>query len=179
MLVHISVKPYKIFHDDRIKIILQLTGEPGELVGKIVKGNPVREFDGYLDSKASSKKVITDVFRKGDQAFSTGDILVMDDYGYMYFRDRTGDTFRWRGENVSTNEVEAVISNIIGLNDAVVYGVEVPGNEGRAGMAAIVDEENQVDVNKLGESLARSLPTYARPLFYRFISKADTTGRLC
>ena len=60
---------------------------------------------------------------------SAGDILVMDEYGYMYFRDRTGDTFRWRGENVSTNEVEAVISNAIGLNDAVVYGVEVPGED--------------------------------------------------
>ncbi|GFS03074.1 long-chain fatty acid transport protein 4 [Elysia marginata] len=175
-LVKVDPSTNNIVRDSSGVCVLAKPGEPGELVGKIVKGNPVREFDGYLDSKASSKKIITDVFRKGDQAFSTGDILVMDDYGYMYFRDRTGDTFRWRGENVSTNEVEAVISNAIGLNDAVVYGVEVPGNEGKAGMAAIVDEKGEVDVNKLGASLARSLPPYARPLFVRFIPVADTTG---
>jgi solute carrier family 27 (fatty acid transporter), member 1/4 len=65
------------------------------------------------------------VFKRGDAAFLSGDILEMDELGYLYFRDRTGDTFRWRGENVSTTEVEAVISNIAGLNDCVVYGVEV------------------------------------------------------
>ena len=151
-------------------------GEPGELVGKIVKGNASRDFDGYVDGTATDKKIIRDVFRKGDSCFSTGDILVMDDLGYMYFRDRTGDTFRWRGENVSTNEVEAVVSNAVQLQDAVVYGVEVAGSEGRAGMAAIVDQDNSIDMEQLAVALARSLPSYARPLFVRLIKEADTTG---
>ncbi|KAJ8299889.1 hypothetical protein KUTeg_021408 [Tegillarca granosa] len=124
-------------------------GEAGELVGKIVKGDAVREFDGYVNKQATEKKVCRDVFKKGDMAFMTGDILTMDQFGYFYFKDRTGDTFRWRGENVSTSEVEAVISNIIKLQDAVVYGVEVPGTEGRAGMAAIVDENDNLDLSYL------------------------------
>uniref|UniRef100_A0A0B6Z9V5 Very long-chain fatty acid transport protein n=1 Tax=Arion vulgaris TaxID=1028688 RepID=A0A0B6Z9V5_9EUPU len=175
-LMKVNPETNEIIRDKNGICVKAEPGEPGELVGKIVKGNPVREFDGYVDDKSTSKKVIHDVFVKGDLAFSTGDILVMDELGYMYFRDRTGDTFRWRGENVSTNEVEAVISNAIRLQDAVVYGVEVPGNEGRAGMAAIVDETNSVDVAQLGLSLNRSLPVYARPLFLRFLKEADTTG---
>ena len=100
-------------------------GEPGMFVGLINPNNSVRNFDGYVDQKATQKKIARDVFKRGDAAFLSGDILEMDELGYLYFRDRTGDTFRWRGENVSTTEVEAVISNIAGLNDCVVYGVEV------------------------------------------------------
>ncbi|KAK6979291.1 long-chain fatty acid transport protein 4 [Biomphalaria glabrata] len=175
-LIKINPETNEIIRDSRGICVKAEPGELGELVGKIIKGDPCREFDGYVDEKATSKKIIRDVFSKGDMAFSTGDILVMDDLGYFYFRDRTGDTFRWRGENVSTNEVEAVISNAIGLQDAVVYGVEVPGNEGRAGMAAIVDNEGIVNMTQLTQSLNRTLPTYARPLFIRFIQEADTTG---
>ncbi|XP_045194546.2 long-chain fatty acid transport protein 4-like [Mercenaria mercenaria] len=152
-------------------------GEPGELVGRIVLGDPLRQFDGYVCKKASDKKVAKDVFRKGDMAFLTGDVLVMDEYGYMHFRDRTGDTFRWRGENVSTFEVETTISKVIKLNDAVVYGVAVPGSEGRAGMAAIVDPNDQIDLKELAMALQKSLPSYTRPLFIRLMRQAaDTTG---
>ncbi|CAI9738993.1 long-chain fatty acid transport protein 4 [Octopus vulgaris] len=151
-------------------------GEPGLLVGKIVKGDPTREFDGYLNQKETSKKIIPDVFRKGDRAFATGDILSMDHFGYMYFRDRTGDTFRWKGENVSTSEVEAVISNILKLQDVVVYGVEIPGVEGRAGMAAIVDENESLNLDGLCENIATYLPVYARPLFIRLLKCLQTTG---
>ena len=94
-------------------------------VGKIVNNDPVRDFHGYADKSATKKKVARDVFRRGDAVFLSGDILVMDELGYLFFLDRTGDTFRWRGENVSTTEVEAVISNLAGLKDCVVYGVEV------------------------------------------------------
>lgn len=85
----------------------------------------VSDFEGYTDKNATKKKVLTDVFKKGDCYFNSGDILVMDEFGYFFFRDRTGDTFRWKGENVATSEVEAVISSIVSLNDAVVYGVQV------------------------------------------------------
>ena len=100
-------------------------GEPGMFIAMIVKNHPIRNFDGYADKKATSKKVVNDVFRHGDAAFLSGDILVMDELGYVYFKDRTGDTFRWRGENVSTTEVEAVVSNVAELKDCAVYGVEV------------------------------------------------------
>nr|CAD7433867.1 unnamed protein product [Timema monikensis] len=99
--------------------------EIGMFLGKINPNKAIRSFTGYADKSASDKKILHDVFKKGDQYFNSGDVLVMDELGYFFFKDRTGDTFRWRGENVATSEVEAVISNIFGLKDAVVYGVEV------------------------------------------------------
>ncbi|VDI31151.1 solute carrier family 27 (fatty acid transporter), member 1/4 [Mytilus galloprovincialis] len=151
-------------------------GEPGELVGKIVKGDALREFDGYVNRQATDKKVCPDVFKKGDLAFLTGDVLIMDKFGYFYFQDRTGDTFRWRGENVSTYEVESIISHHIQLKDSVVYGVEVKGLEGKAGMATIVDEHKNLDLLSLTKALQKSLPPYARPVFIRLASEVDTTG---
>lgn len=151
-------------------------GESGELVGKIIKGDPFREFDGYVNKSATDKKIAYDVFHKGDSAFLTGDILTMNEYGYFFFKDRTGDTFRWRGENVSTFEVETVISNIIKQRDSVAYGVEIPGVEGRAGMAAIVDESRSIDLVALRRDLHKSLPAYARPVFIRLMDEVDTTG---
>ncbi|XP_043474759.1 long-chain fatty acid transport protein 4 [Leptopilina heterotoma] len=151
-------------------------GEPGVFVGKINPNKAVNDFSGYADKKASEKKIIRDVFKKGDRVFNSGDILVMDELGYFYFKDRTGDTFRWRGENVSTAEIEAVISNVINLKDAVVYGVEVPGNEGKAGMAAIYDPDKSLNLNNLAEGVQKSLPKYARPLFVRVLAQLPMTG---
>lgn len=99
--------------------------EPGVFIGKILPNNPSRAFLGYVDKNASSKKIVHDVFAKGDSAFLSGDVLVADERGYLFFKDRTGDTFRWKGENVSTSEVEAQVSNVAGYRDTVVYGVEV------------------------------------------------------
>lgn len=100
------------------------------LIKSIFHSNPkhaARSFAGYADKKASEKKILRNVFRDGDQYFDSSDVLVMDVYGYYYFMDRTGDTFRYRGENVSTTEVEGIIMKIAGLNDCVVYGVDVSG----------------------------------------------------
>ncbi|KMQ93279.1 protein white [Lasius niger] len=104
------------------------------------------------------------------------DILVADDLGYLYFKDRTGDTFRWKGENVSTSEIEAIISNLINYRDCIVYGVEIRGVEGKAGMAAIYDENGTLDVNKLTVDIKEQLPAYARPQFVRILTKIDLTG---
>ncbi|CAL8126308.1 unnamed protein product [Orchesella dallaii] len=150
--------------------------EPGELVGKIIENHPVREFEGYADSTATTKKIVRGVFNRTDAVFRTGDVLVMDEFGYFYFKDRTGDTFRWKGENCSTAEVEAVVSNVCGLKDAVVYGVEIPGADGRAGMAAILDPEETVDMSSLAAGVTRALPSYARPLFVRVVKQIDMTG---
>ena len=100
-------------------------GEPGLFIGKISLNKIIGQFLGYVNKEASEKKLLRNVFKPGDVFFNSGDILVQDELGYFYFRDRTGDTFRWKGENVATSEVEAVISNILNLRDAVVYGVEV------------------------------------------------------
>ena len=101
----------------------------------------------------------------------------MDEYGYVYFHDRIGDTFRWHGENVSTAEVEAVMSKILGLRDVVVYGVRVPGTEGRAGMAAIIDPDSKgIDLNALHQGLTEQLPRYAHPIFLRIVDSVTVTG---
>uniref|UniRef100_A0A8B9UU26 long-chain-fatty-acid--CoA ligase n=1 Tax=Anas zonorhyncha TaxID=75864 RepID=A0A8B9UU26_9AVES len=151
-------------------------GEPGQLVGRIVKSNPLQHFDGYLNQSATNKKIARDVFTKGDAAYLTGDVLVMDKYGYMYFRDRTGDTFRWKGENVSTTEVEGTLSRILNLTDVVVYGVEIPGIEGKAGMAAIADPDNSCDLETFASELKKALPLYARPVFLRILHEVSKTS---
>jgi solute carrier family 27 (fatty acid transporter), member 1/4 len=149
--------------------------EPGVFIGKITS-NPSRSFLGYVDKKASEKKVIRDVFKKGDSAFLSGDILIADENGNLYFVDRTGDTFRWKGENCSTSEIEAQVSNEAEYRDCVVYGVEIIAVEGRAGMAAISDPERTLDIKALGQNLKKSLPSYARPQFLRILEKIDMTG---
>ncbi|CAH0603273.1 unnamed protein product [Chrysodeixis includens] len=150
--------------------------EPGVFIGKIQSHNPARQYLGYVDKDASEKKVVRDVFQFGDAAFISGDILVADELGYLFFRDRTGDTFRWRGENVSTTEVESAISRFADHRDAVVYGVLVPNTEGRAGMCGIVDVDGTLDLVKLATDLARDLPVYARPVFLRVMDSVDMTG---
>nr|XP_014089574.1 long-chain fatty acid transport protein 4-like [Bactrocera oleae] len=151
-------------------------GEAGVFIGKIIQGNPSREFLGYADESASSKKIARDVFKKGDMAFISGDLLTSDERGYLHFVDRTGDTFRWKGENVSTSEVEAQVSNIALYKDTIVYGVAIPNTEGRAGMAAIYDPERQLHLDRFAYELSKVLPPYARPQFIRILTKLDITG---
>ncbi|XP_054733869.1 long-chain fatty acid transport protein 4-like [Anastrepha obliqua] len=151
-------------------------GECGVFIGRIIKGNPSREFLGYVDENASTKKIARDVFKKGDMAFLSGDLLTSDERGYLFFMDRTGDTFRWKGENVSTSEVEAQVSNVTSYKDTIVYGVTIPQTEGRAGMAAIYDPERQVELERFTEDISKMLPAYARPQFIRFLTKIDLTG---
>nr|XP_039331062.1 long-chain fatty acid transport protein 4 [Saimiri boliviensis boliviensis]XP_039331063.1 long-chain fatty acid transport protein 4 [Saimiri boliviensis boliviensis] len=151
-------------------------GEPGQLVGRIIQKDPLRRFDGYVNQGANNKKIAKDVFKKGDQAYLTGDVLVMDELGYLYFRDRTGDTFRWKGENVSTTEVEGTLSRLLDMADVAVYGVEVPGTEGRAGMAAVASPTGNCDLERFAQVLAKELPLYARPIFLRLLPELHKTG---
>lgn len=151
-------------------------GEPGEFVGKIVKNHPSRSFEGYLDKAATDSKIIRDVLKKGDMYFRSGDLLYADEFGWMYFMDRMGDTFRWRGENVSTVEVESVISSVLEQTASVVYGVDVPGVEGKAGMAAIVEDVAKFDLDQFLSNLKAELPSYAIPLFVRLVRNLDITG---
>ncbi|MDP3490730.1 MAG: long-chain-acyl-CoA synthetase [Phenylobacterium sp.] len=149
-------------------------GQIGECLGRIT-GDARAEFTGYVDKAASDKKVLRDVFEKGDAWFRTGDLMQQDAEGYFYFIDRIGDTFRWKGENVSTNEVSARLGEAPGVLEANVYGVEVPGADGRAGMAALVTDES-FDLTAFADHVGRELPPYAQPLFLRMMPAMETTG---
>jgi len=149
-------------------------GETGEAIGRVGKGVRTR-FDGYNDEKASKKKILRDVFEVGDMWFRTGDLMKKDAEGYVYFVDRIGDTFRWKGENVSTGEVAECLARAPGITTANVYGVTVPGADGRAGMAAVTTE-GDVDFEGLHAWLTAHLPAYAIPLFLRVQKEAATTG---
>lgn len=150
-------------------------GQVGQCVGLIGGADARSEFSGYLDKAASEKKVLQNVFARGDAWFATGDLMKMDADGYFYFVDRIGDTFRWKGENVSTNEVAERLQAFPGIAQANVYGVAVDGADGRAGMAAIV-VDGAFDAKAFGEHVARELPIYAQPLFVRILPALDTTG---
>ncbi|NXA43278.1 S27A1 protein, partial [Eudromia elegans] len=175
-LVRVDEDTMEPIRDSRGLCISCRPGEPGLLVGQINQRDPLRRFDGYVSESATSKKIACNVFERGDQAYLSGDVLVMDELGYMYFKDRSGDTFRWRGENVSTTEVEGILSHILNQTDVAVYGVQVPGVEGKAGMAAIADPKGRVNPNVLYRELQKVLPPYARPVFLRLLPQVDTTG---
>ena len=150
--------------------------EVGEAIGKILDGSsPGSRFEGYTDKEASDRKVLRNVFVNGDAWFRTGDLMRRDESGYFYFVDRVGDTFRWKGENVSTTEVADTISAYPGVIEAVVYGVAIPGTEGRAGMAALVVSED-FGLVAFRQHLAERLPEYARPLFLRIRGEIEMTA---
>jgi fatty-acyl-CoA synthase len=153
------------------------TGEVGEAIGKIGNdaANTAGRFEGYTSAGASEQKVLRDVFEPGDAWYRTGDLMRMDESGFYYFVDRIGDTFRWKGENVATSEVAEAITSFPGISDANVYGVPVPGTEGRAGMAVIV-AEGDVDLVALRSHLVARLPGYACPLFLRIQPEIEVTA---
>ncbi len=154
-------------------------GEVGEIIGQIINdpAKPANRFEGYADKSATETKILRDVFEKGDAWFRSGDLLKRDADGYFYFIDRIGDTYRWKGENVATSEVSEAISVFPGIAECNVYGVQVPGHEGRAGMAAIVlDDGAELDLEALRDHLASQLPDYARPVFLRLRAALEHTG---
>lgn len=148
--------------------------EAGEALGEI-GGDARSSYTGYADEAASENKILRDVFKPGDAWFRTGDLMRQDAEGYFYFVDRIGDTFRWRGENVSTGEVAERLGEIPGVQEANVYGVAIPGTEGRAGMAALVTGPG-FDLTSFQRSVEASLAPYAQPLFLRLLPTFETTG---
>lgn len=150
-------------------------GEAGEAIGRIGKADEGGgRFEGYTDAGETERKILRDVFAKGDAWFRTGDLMRLDDKGFFHFVDRIGDTFRWKGENVATSEVNDAVRDFIGVVDATTYGVNIPGADGRAGMSAIVVNEG-FDIEALPAHLAQRLPVYARPVFIRISRELDAT----
>ncbi|XP_038072183.1 very long-chain acyl-CoA synthetase-like [Patiria miniata] len=135
-------------------------------------------FHGYLAKKSDQqKKIVRNVKKNGDRFFNTGDLMIHDKDGYLYFMDRLGDTFRWKGENVATTDVAHVLNLYTGIQESNVYGVQVPGQDGRAGMAAIVIiKERPLDPKAFYDHVVRSLPLYACPKFLRIMSEMQITG---
>ncbi|MBC6980383.1 long-chain-acyl-CoA synthetase [Caulobacter sp. 17J80-11] len=149
-------------------------GEIGEAIGLI--GTDARHaYSGYADKAASEKKILRDVLTRGDAWFRTGDLMRQDSDGYFYFVDRVGDTFRWKGENVSTTEVAERLSEAPGVREVTVYGVPIEGMEGKAGMAALVVDDG-FQIERLGAHMDSELPGYARPIFVRIQTDLETTG---
>jgi acyl-CoA synthetase (AMP-forming)/AMP-acid ligase II len=149
-------------------------GQPGVLIGRI---DERARFDGYHDAKATEQKVIHNAFKQGDAWFNTGDMLRMDWTRRLYFVDRMGDSFRWKGENVSTVEVQEQLSSWPAAAETNVYGVRVSGTEGRAGMASVVLKEGSAfDPNAFKLHVESSLPPYARPLFVRVRTALEITS---
>jgi fatty-acyl-CoA synthase len=149
-------------------------GEIGECVGHI-GGDARSNFTGYADKAATEKKVLHDVFAKGDAWFRTGDLMRTDSEGYIFFVDRIGDTFRWKGENVATSEVSERLSGVPGVLETNVYGVKVGDLDGKAGMASLVVND-EFEIGNLAEQVDREMPAYARPIFVRLQGAIETTG---
>ncbi len=151
--------------------------EVGEAVGLIPgEGKDLAgRFEGYADPEASARKVLRNVFKEGDSWYRTGDLMRRDDGGFYYFVDRVGETYRWKGENVSTAEVLTALTASRGVLDGVVYGVAVPGADGRAGTAALVVDA-QFDLAAFRADIAQRLPSYARPVFVRLLQTIESTG---
>ncbi|MDF1822929.1 MAG: long-chain-acyl-CoA synthetase [Alcanivoracaceae bacterium] len=151
-------------------------GESGLMIGEITDKTP---FDGYTDKEKTEKSILRDVFAKGDAWFNTGDMMRDIGFRHAQFVDRLGDTFRWKGENVSTTEVEQIMDGFDGIAETVVYGVEIPNTNGRAGMAQVRLQGDHTDFDYKGlcQYLARELPPYAVPVFLRINEDAmETTG---
>jgi fatty-acyl-CoA synthase len=149
-------------------------GEPGLLLSKVSSFQP---FDGYTDKSASEKKLVRDAFKDGDVWFNTGDLMRSQGFGHAAFADRLGDTFRWKGENVATTEVEAGLSGDTQVEEATVFGVEVPGAGGRAGMVALqLKSGAEFDGAALARTAYAHLPPYAVPLFVRIVPEIAHTS---
>ncbi len=164
-------------HDSKGFCKKVVKGDVGLLVGKITSRSP---FDGYTDEKNNMSVIMKDVFKKGDSYFITGDLVRDIGFRHAQFVDRLGDTFRWKGENVSTTEVENICSEYPKIVEAVVYGVEIPNTNGRAGMAAITLQDgaelNDQDLTDMVTSFKKDLPPYAVPVFLRVQKVVETTG---
>jgi fatty-acyl-CoA synthase len=175
-IVRFDVERQQPVRDERGFCIECGPDEAGEVIGKILKdaSKPGQRFEGYANAAESDRKILRDVFAKGDIWFRTGDLMRKDKHGYFYFVDRIGDTFRWKGENVSTTEVEEAVTQFDGILEANVYGAAVPGRDGRAGMAAVMAKDN-LNLTALRDHLAQRLPDYARPVFLRIRQDSDVT----
>ncbi|HET9891351.1 MAG TPA: long-chain-acyl-CoA synthetase FadD6 [Mycobacterium sp.] len=159
--------------DDNGRVRRVPAGEPGLLLSPV---NRLQPFDGYTDPESSEKKLVRNAFREGDCWFNTGDVMSPQGMGHAAFVDRLGDTFRWKGENVATTQVEAALASDDAVEDCTVFGVEIPRTGGRAGMAAVkLRDGAEFDGKSLARAVYDQLPGYALPLFVRVVESIEQT----
>lgn len=163
--------------DEKGNLVKCEPNEIGEAVSQILNDpkKPAQRFEGYADKVATEKKIIRNAFEKDDAWFRTGDLIRKDEMGYFYFIDRIGDTFRWKGENVATSEVSEAITVFDGVQEANVYGVQIKGMDGRAGMVSLVVDET-FDLESFHAHIYAKLADYARPVFVRIQQEIEATG---
>ncbi len=169
---------YDVENDAPIKdsngfLISVAKGETGLLISEI---SNTSVFDGYVNNESNEAKIIRNAFKHGDSWFNTGDLLQNSGFKHAKFIDRIGDTFRWKGENVATAEIEGVVGNLNCVELCAVYGVQIPNNDGRAGMVAIVLKPEAIfDITTVAEHLFKELPKYAVPIFIRLKNEINLT----
>ena len=163
-----------ILNDDGFMIPVD-KGETGLLIAEVTERSP---YEGYTNAKANQSKVMHSVFKTGDTYFNSGDLVQKQGYKHVAFVDRLGDTFRWKGENVATTEVEEVANQFPQIEHSVVYGVQIPNTDGRAGMAAITLSTpiDQFDTKTFTDHVKNKLPNYAVPIFIRIRPQQEITG---
>ncbi len=173
-VIKVDPETEEIHRDNKGRCESVARGDVGLLISEVTS---LRPFDGYTDPRANEKKLLRNVFKQGDCWFNSGDLVRRQGWHHVQFVDRLGDTFRWKGENVATLEVEGVIAKLPWVEHAIVYGVQVPGHDGRAGMAAIIVKPGKREnLNELAKWMIEKLPAYAVPLFVRLPAQMDTTG---
>ncbi|KAI1351124.1 fatty-acyl-CoA synthase [Xylaria sp. FL0043] len=182
-LILVDPDTLEVIRDKKGWAIEAKADEAGEMINRMNPDNPDLGTPQYFNNKSATvKRRITDVFRKGDLWFRSGDMMRLDSQGRLFFVDRLGDTFRWHSENVSTNEVSDVVGKFPQVAETNVYGVQVPNADGRAGCAAIVPTDEylshgkEIDFAALAAHCLASLPRYAVPLFLRVTKSLDYTG---
>ncbi|WP_297592344.1 long-chain-acyl-CoA synthetase FadD6 [Mycobacterium sp.] len=159
--------------DDSGRVRRVPAGQPGLLLSPV---NRLQPFDGYTDQESTEKKLVRNAFREGDCWFNSGDVMSPQGLGHAAFVDRLGDTFRWKGENVATTQVEAALASDESVEDCTVFGVEVPRTGGRAGMAAVkLRDGAEFDGQSLARAVYEQLPGYALPLFVRVVESIEQT----
>jgi citronellyl-CoA synthetase len=173
-IVKVDRDTNEILRDKHNHCILCKSGEVGMVLAQVT---PKGDFTGYKSKEATEKKLVHDVIEEGDVFFNTGDLLKLHEEKWVSFVERSGDTFRWKGENVSTSEVESIILSFPAIRSSVVYGVRIPYSDGKGGMAALtLHNSENFDVKEFSEFLKRSLPRYAIPVFIRIRKDLETTG---
>ncbi len=159
--------------DDSGRVRRVPAGQPGLLLSPV---NRLQPFDGYTDQESTEKKLVRNAFREGDCWFNSGDVMSPQGLGHAAFVDRLGDTFRWKGENVATTQVEAALASDESVEDCTVFGVEVPRTGGRAGMAAVkLRDGAEFDGQSVARAVYEQLPGYALPLFVRVVESIEQT----
>ena len=181
-LAQYDVAEDKLVYDSQGRCIEVAAGDSGLLLIEVTEAS---KFEGYTNEEATNKKLVSNAFTDGDMYFNSGDLMKSVDVGFSFgqkhyqFVDRVGDTYRWKSENVSTNEVGEIINNFEDVIFTNIYGVEIPGTDGKAGMAAIVLRENislaELNIRAFSDHISKCLPSYSRPIFIRILKELPTT----